>query len=230
MKLAIILVVYNTPKSDLTRLQRELKKFNIKGKFYIYDNSKNNRGYAFGINKEIERAISERCDTFMILNTDIKFLKVSLTEIVLGLKKFDILGGVMYQKNDIYYGGSIDRWRLSGGLINKEPIHKFSPVDYVTGSMMIFEKNLVDCIGLMDEMYFMYYEDVDYAMRASKAGKKIGITKGIIYEHFENNISTNKEIWMRNNRLKFFKKNANIYQWVYELVRLPKTVIEEIFK
>lgn len=227
MKLGIIFVTFNTPKSEMDRIKQELNRFNVQGAYYIHDSSRDNNGYAYGINKCITKAIKDKCDVFMILNTDISILKISLDEISKGLKKFDILGGVMHQKDEVYYGGQIDKWRLSGGLITTEPHGIFSSVDYVTGSMIILKKNVIDKIDLFDEKYFMYYEDVDYGMKARKANLRVGIDKNIVYKHFENASSVNKKRWLRNNRIKFFKKNANLLQWLYEIFRLPKTIMEE---
>lgn len=228
MKLAIIFVTFNTPESEISRIKNELKSFKIQGTYYVYDGSNDNKGYAYGINKNIKKAIKDKCDVFMVLNTDISFINISTDEINKGLKEFDILGGVMYQKNEIFYGGQIDKLRLSGGLSKLEPKEQYFSVDFVTGSMMIIKKNVWDKIGLFDEEYFMYYEDVDYCMTAIKYKLLVGINKNITYKHFENTLSKNKRIWLRNNRIRFFKKNANMTQWIYEIFRLPKTILEEI--
>ena len=41
---------------------------------------------------------------------------------------------------------------------------------WVTGAFMGFRRTLFDRIGGFDEGYFMYYEDVDFCMRARHAG------------------------------------------------------------
>jgi hypothetical protein len=43
-------------------------------------------------------------------------------------------------------------------------------VDFVTGCVMLVKKSLIDVIGTFDEQYFIYLDDVDFCMRASKAG------------------------------------------------------------
>lgn len=43
-------------------------------------------------------------------------------------------------------------------------------VDWVAGASMIIRKEVFDSIGLLDEDYFMYYEEVDFCLRAKKAG------------------------------------------------------------
>lgn len=43
-------------------------------------------------------------------------------------------------------------------------------VDWVAGASMIIRKEVFDSIGLLDEDYFMYYEEVDFCLQAKKAG------------------------------------------------------------
>jgi N-acetylglucosaminyl-diphospho-decaprenol L-rhamnosyltransferase len=44
------------------------------------------------------------------------------------------------------------------------------PVDWVTGAFIGFPRAMFDKIGGFDEDYFMYYEDVDFCLRARRAG------------------------------------------------------------
>jgi len=46
-------------------------------------------------------------------------------------------------------------------------------VDVVTGAAFMFRRSLVDKIGLLDENYFMYVEDVDFCYRIKKAGGRV---------------------------------------------------------
>ncbi len=43
-------------------------------------------------------------------------------------------------------------------------------VDWVAGACMIIRREVFDAIGLMDEEYFLYYEEVDFCLQARKAG------------------------------------------------------------
>jgi GT2 family glycosyltransferase len=44
------------------------------------------------------------------------------------------------------------------------------PTDWVAGASMIVRKTVFDDIGLMDATYFLYYEEVDFCLRAKRAG------------------------------------------------------------
>jgi N-acetylglucosaminyl-diphospho-decaprenol L-rhamnosyltransferase len=43
-------------------------------------------------------------------------------------------------------------------------------VDWVAGASMIIRDKVLDDVGLLDESYFMYYEEVDFILRARRAG------------------------------------------------------------
>jgi GT2 family glycosyltransferase len=45
--------------------------------------------------------------------------------------------------------------------------------DFVTGACMMFRKSVIDTVGLMDESFFMYYEDEDLCRRIKMEGLKI---------------------------------------------------------
>ena len=44
------------------------------------------------------------------------------------------------------------------------------PAQWVAGASMIVRKEVFDAIGLLDEGYFMYFEEVDFCRRAARAG------------------------------------------------------------
>jgi len=44
------------------------------------------------------------------------------------------------------------------------------PTDWTAGASMIVRREVFDDAGLMDEDYFMYFEEVDFCLRASRAG------------------------------------------------------------
>ncbi len=44
------------------------------------------------------------------------------------------------------------------------------PCDWVSGASMIIRRQVIEGIGLMDEKYFLYFEEVDFCRRAHQAG------------------------------------------------------------
>lgn len=44
------------------------------------------------------------------------------------------------------------------------------PTDWVAGASMIIRREIFEAVGLMDEEYFMYYEEMDFCLQAQRAG------------------------------------------------------------
>ncbi|MBN1116262.1 MAG: glycosyltransferase [Bacteroidales bacterium] len=53
------------------------------------------------------------------------------------------------------------------GYLNRDEVHK---VEILAGAFMMLRKSLLDKIGLLDETFFMYGEDIDLSYRIVKAG------------------------------------------------------------
>lgn len=53
--------------------------------------------------------------------------------------------------------------------LNKNEIHQ---VDVLSGAFMLMRKDVLDQVGLLDEDYFMYGEDIDLSYRITKGGYK----------------------------------------------------------
>ncbi len=95
--------------------------------------------------------------------------------------KIGILGPKMYyydNPNVIWcIGGKID-WKLARGLhigINETDIGQYPEkmnFDYINGSAILIKRQVLEEIGLLDEKFFLYFEETDLALRASKKGYK----------------------------------------------------------
>lgn len=59
----------------------------------------------------------------------------------------------------------LNRWTLA--LPVSDTPH---PTDWVAGASMIIRRQVFEAIGLIDENYFMYFEEVDFCLRANRAG------------------------------------------------------------
>ena len=230
-KIAFIFVLYKTPKEEVERLKDEVKRLGFKDyKIYFPDNSNNHQGYAYGVNIGIKQALNDGCDLFVVANPDISLKNLS-KKILDAAKYFDIWGLAMVQDEKIYYGGMLDKKRLTAGLIDKKPKRRFFKTDFVSGSLMFIKKEVIDKIGFFDESYFMYYEEVDFCFRAKRAGFCIGVDTKYYYQHFEvSKENPKKNQYLFFNHLKFLWRYGSVCQKTYELLCLPKTVVEEIKK
>jgi GT2 family glycosyltransferase len=65
----------------------------------------------------------------------------------------------------------------------KDDTLKVVQTDYTTGSSLFFSLKVADAIGLMDESYFLYFEETDWCLRARQYGYQIGIITSTALEH-----------------------------------------------
>ncbi len=230
MRTAFIVINAGEPSTLVNDLKKQIAQLNLEdGRFYQIRNKRGEEGYASGVNKGILRALKDKAEIFIILNPDLSLKKITAEKLLAAAKLFDIWGFAMKQKKTVYYGGEIDKWRMSGGLVTKKPKKRFVERDFVSGALICIKKEVIDKVGLWDEEYFLYYEEVDYCFRARQAGFKIGIDSHNLYEHFELSEESNplKEYYLKKNRLRFLLKHGTISQKLYEFIRLPKTIFED---
>lgn len=162
--------------------------------------SKTNLGFAGGNNLGLKRALEAGSDFFLLLNPDTKVSRDFLIELLkpfistmnpVGLASPKIYfypgfetHGNRYQKSDLgrvlwYAGGIIDWKNVVGGhrsvdLVdssNQQPeTRAHVTTDFATGCCLLISRPVIEKIGLLDEKYFFSWEDVDYSVRAKKAG------------------------------------------------------------
>jgi len=232
LKIAFIFVLYKTPKEEVERLKKEVRGLGFdRYKIYFIDNSNNHQGYAYGVNLGIKKGLRDGANLFIIANPDISFDRLKAKDLLAAGRYFDVWGFALNQDGKKYYGGVLDKKRLTAGLVDKKPKNRFFLVDFVSGSLMIIKRTVIETIGFFDEGYFMYYEDVDFCFRAKKAKFLVGIDSKNSYTHWEKSKNNpQKSRYLFFNHLKFLFRYGSFYQKIYEILRSPKTIVEEIKK
>ncbi len=146
-----------------------------------------NLGYVGGNNLGIKRALEKGCDFIFILNPDTEITKDTIRILLDRAKEYGdgIYGPKIYfgdkKKNSkvIWFaGGKFDKANVLGSHIGVDEkdigrYDKDTDVDFVTGAAMFVSKKVFEDIGLLDERYFLYYEDSDFCFRAKNKGFKI---------------------------------------------------------
>ena len=98
---------------------------------------------------------------------------------------------------------------------------------------MAIHKRVIEKIGYFYEPYFMYYEDADLCVRAKNAGFPLKKLNGAGIEHSDRPVwgkgSRIHEYYLARNHLWFVWRLAPWNVKLYELIRLPKTLLEFLF-
>ena len=152
-----------------------------------------NVGYAKLVNAGIKEAKGE---FILILNADIIMLESAIEKLlgyakknpdvgIIGPQLLDFTNNIQTSCfSDPEWGSILARRSFLGKLKwGKDKLKKFAigewdkkslrEVDWVQGSAMFVKKEIIDKIGLMDERFFMYFEDADWCRRFRKAGHKV---------------------------------------------------------
>lgn len=216
--LSKVIIVNNSSKcisDDIFRHFKVNNIFNIK-----------NRGYANALNFGIKKALKDKAEYIFCCNNDIYFPKDFFSKIITEIcdRDLQIISPQIYNpdKSPWFLGGKINPVRFSGD-------HQKGHLDYLTGCCLLFKSNIFRTVGLFDEKYFMYYEDVDYFLRCREKNIKFGISKTIkIIHDSKSTTSKTASYFLEKNRLKILFKYAGIFTKLREIVRLPKTIHEHI--
>lgn len=238
-KIAVIIVSYKDSKATLEKLEKSLILEGLnKRNIFFQINDKNNLGYGCGINKILKKAL-DKFEYFLILNPDIKikkgFLKI-LQNTFIKDNAIGIVGPKILNEKGLIWslGGVIDEKRYSAGLIDNgrkdKKINKIYDVDFVSGTAMLIKKEVFKKVGLFGEDYFLYYEDVDFCIKAKRKNIKSVVNASSEIIHFESS-STGKDsplmqYYLARNHLLFLERFAPSIVKVRELLRFPKTLFE----
>ncbi|MDO8487440.1 MAG: glycosyltransferase family 2 protein [Candidatus Curtissbacteria bacterium] len=205
----------------------------IKDTHFVANNK--NLGFSGGMNSGIRYALKRNADYIIILNNDTIVDKNLVVTLAKSAQSADIVAPKIYfapgfefhkdryKKQDLgkviwYAGGSID-WKNILGIhtgvdeIDKGQFAKYKEIDFATGACMLIKKEVFEKIGLLDEKYFLYLEDMDFCVRVKKAGFKIKFCPGAILWH-KNAVSAGgsgsklQDYYITRNRLLFAFKYA----------------------
>lgn len=160
-----------------------------------------NYGVAKGNNIGIRKAIMDQCDLVLLSNNDIALEDDSIEKLLIGMDQHN--ADMVVPK--IYFYGTNKIWCAGGGYKKRNglTIHygqgeedkgqfdKNHDVTYSPTCFMLIKKEIFDSVGLMDENYFVYYDDTDFVHRAIQKNKKLWYTYESLIHHNESN-STGK--------------------------------------
>ncbi|MFC1645399.1 glycosyltransferase family 2 protein [Patescibacteria group bacterium] len=219
--LEIVVVDNNSTDGSLEFIKRKFSKV------HFIKNSRN-IGFSAGNNVGIRFAIERMADYVFILNNDAWVEKNSITKLVEFTEKNQEISIsnplIMKNKREVWFeGGRIDWMKMKAYHLKNS-----QKTDYLTGCAMLIGKDVFKKIGLFDEDYFLYYEDVDFSVRAVRSGFGIGINRNSIIFHNESSETENpnKVYWLVLSALIFFKKHTPLrLRWwisVYSYLRRMK--------
>lgn len=113
---------------------------------------------------------------------------------------------------------------LFPGLVDRYMMRDVDPeatqdVESIMGAFMMIRCRVIEDIGLFDERYFMWFEEVDYCKMAAKAGYVIrNYGNAHIVHHkghmFDQLGTVRKQRWVRESMRKYFAKHHGTLAWL----------------
>ncbi len=176
-------------------------------------------------------------DTVVDPNFLIELVNVSQNDEQIG-----IVGPKIYyyeQPNRIYSaGGKVNFWTGNAPLIGRGEnddgkFDNVEEVDYVSGCALLIKEETIKTIGLLNEIYFAYYEETEWCLKARKAGFKVVYVPKARIWHKGPGIKTSKTnalriYYMTRNRFLFVKRNSSCLQFVFNLFFLMTDLLRQM--
>jgi GT2 family glycosyltransferase len=112
--------------------------------------------------------------------------------------------------------------------------HIIAPTAYCHGAAMMVRKEAIEKAGSMNENFFLYYEEVDWAEHIKRTGYQAWVCTDAIIYHKESvsvgKCSKLKEYFMNRNRILFIRRNAPFFNKIifflyFNLLVVPRNVV-----
>ena len=210
-----IFVVDNASPSDHPEI--------IKQKFpsVIFIQSEVNLGFAGGNNLALRQATG---DYIYLINNDTVIPQGNIECLVETLDSDSSIGVVcpkiMFQTSPktIQFAGYTDMskytcrtWCIGYGEQDNGQYDRIRDTAFAHGAAMMLKREVLDRVGLMNEEYFLYYEETDWSLRIRKAGYRIVYVPDTCILHKES-LSTGKNsplqtYYLNRNRTLFIRRN-----------------------
>ncbi|GLB51326.1 glycosyl transferase [Neptunitalea chrysea] len=211
--------------------------------------SKKNLGFAGGNNLGVDVA---KGDYLLFINNDTIVPAGFIEPLVNTLEQDSTIGMVSpkikfhWDPSLIQYAGytPMNHWTIrnnSIGYKTKDTGNYDTPgeTESIHGAAMMVPKSIIDTVGKMTEVYFLYYEEHDWAAHIKRAGYKIYYQPKSYILHKESlstgKFSPLKTYYLTRNRIVYARRNFNSLQLFVSMlfqcfVSIPKNTITFLAK
>ncbi|HEX9016042.1 MAG TPA: glycosyltransferase family 2 protein [Chloroflexota bacterium] len=143
-----------------------------------------NLGFAAGNNVGVRYLMDRGVDYVLLLNNDTE-VAPNLVRSLIDVSERDPGIGIVgpkilyYQPDDLIWsaGGLIDHLGRSSHLhfdeVDSGVDQRPRDVDYVTGCALLIRRSVIEKVGVLDERFFMYYEEAEWCARVRAAGYRV---------------------------------------------------------
>jgi GT2 family glycosyltransferase len=203
-----------------------------------------NLGFAGGVNVGLRFALAEQAAWMLLLNPDTRaehdFIE-PLRRVLEGNPGLAMVGPTLRRDDEgrelLTAGGHLNLWlarpsnRLDDGLLHHTP---YAVVPFLTGCAMLIRPEAIRQVGEMEEGYFLYFEDADYAQAMRQGGWQLGYVPDSVLLHQPSSVvgyrSGQYVYYYARNRVWFIRRWGRWYHFASLLtftllVKLPGSVV-----
>ncbi|MEM8862491.1 MAG: glycosyltransferase family 2 protein, partial [Chloroflexota bacterium] len=194
--------------------------------------SEENLGFAGGNNIGIKHALAQKARFVLLLNNDALIEASCLKILVEKLNQADPTVGVTAAK--VYYAHDRKRiWTvgsnfrpllpevedLGKGATDSGQWGEVKQIEFIPFCGVLFKAEVFEEVGLLDDRYFLYYEDMDYCQRLKAHDIKILLTPDAIIWHAVSTSSggghsANALYWRAKSSVLYFRE----YGWGWSML------------
>lgn len=212
-----------------------------------YIKNEKNEGFTGANNLALKAILEQDFDYVLLLNNDTEvkpnFLslleakmnsdnKLAATQpLILNFKNKDTIWNAGGSFNTFF---GLTKTRLKGMIFNPQ-LNIETSTQWITGCCILVKTSVVKQVGLLDNRFFAYFEDVDWSIRMTNLGYKLAVVpESIIYHHTsgstkknnasnEGNLSPYAHFLNVRNHIYLIKKHTffnTLGSWIYQIVKI----------
>ncbi len=231
-----IIVVDNHSTDDSINMLKEFKDDRL-----ILILEKENHGIAKGNNIGIKKSLELKSDYTLLLNNDTILEKNLLQTLLQEIENERVCVPKIYLEDGetIWYGGGgFKKWRGNAKHFNylqKEKSIKYQKYyDYSPTTCMLIDNCVFKDVGLMDEKYFLYFDDTDFCFRLKQNNIRIKFTYNTFIKHLVGQSSGGEKselsiYYMSRNKLYFVHKYSSYFNSLIRFLVLYAKKMDALF-
>lgn len=187
--------------------------------------NRTNLGFSEGNNAGIREALADGAEYIVLLNPDTEVEPDWLSNLI-AVGESDLRIGILGAVQLKYRQSGFNSWTesaLSGHLDelkDPETARSWIPVEWVEGACLAAKREVYEKVGLLDPIYFAFYEEIDFCRRAACAGYKIALAPRSRIHHYRGGS------WRANPEIERERDyRCNRSQFIYNLTDPRKTLL-----
>ncbi|MCI0660984.1 MAG: glycosyltransferase family 2 protein [Acidobacteria bacterium] len=188
-----------------------------------------NYGFSEGNNIGIRKALSENAGYLVLLNPD-TWVEPSWLAHMVDVGESEPTVGILGPVQLNYMDSDFNSWTRTAllqhlnELRNPEQAGDWIAVEWVEGSCFVVKRDVFEAIGLLDPIYFAFYEEIDFCRRAVCRGYQTALVPRSRIHHYRGGS------WQANQRLAHEREyRCDRSQFIYSMTDPRKTLFANFY-